>query len=45
MAKKGLNILLVGMLISGVALFSGCRRHSHGHKAEIIVDYIAKRWI
>jgi len=42
MAKKGLNILLVGMLISGVALFSGCRRHSHGHKAEFIVDYISE---
>jgi len=33
---------LVGMLISGVALFSGCRRHSHGHKAEFIVDYISE---
>jgi len=42
MAKKGLNILLVGMLISGVALFSGCRRNSHGHKAEFIVDYISE---
>jgi Spy/CpxP family protein refolding chaperone len=30
------------MLISGVSLFSGCRRHSHGHKAEFIVDYISE---
>jgi len=42
MLKKGLYFLLIGMLISGVALFSGCRRHSHGHKAEFIVDYISE---
>ena len=42
MLKKGLYILLIGMLISGVALFSGCRRHSHGHKAEFMVDYISE---
>ena len=42
MVKKGLYILLIGMLISGVAVFSGCRRHSHGHKAEFMVDYISE---
>jgi len=42
MVKKGLHILLIGMLISGVSLFSGCRRHSHGHKAEFMVDYISE---
>jgi Spy/CpxP family protein refolding chaperone len=42
MVRKGLYILLIGMLISGVALFSGCRRHSHGHKAEFMVDYISE---
>ena len=42
MVKKGLYILLIGMLVSGVALFSGCRRHSHGHKAEFMVDYISE---
>jgi len=42
MVKKGLHILLIGMLISGVAMFSGCRRHSHGHKAEFMVDYISE---
>lgn len=42
MIKKGLYISLIGMLISGVALFSGCRRHSHGHKAEFVVDYISE---
>jgi hypothetical protein len=30
------------MLISGVSLFSGCRRHSHSHKAEFMVDYISE---
>ncbi len=40
MVKKGLYILFIGMLVSGVALFSGCRRNSHGHKAEFVVDYI-----
>jgi len=42
MVKKGLHILLIGMLVSGAALFSGCRRHSDGHKAEFIVDYISE---
>ena len=42
MIKKGRYIALIGMLISGVALFSGCRRHSHGHKAEFVVDYISE---
>ena len=42
MVKKVLYILLIGMLISGVALFSGCRRHSRGHKAEFMVDYISE---
>jgi len=42
MVRKGLYILLIGMLISGVGLFSGCRRHSHGHKAEFMVDYISE---
>ena len=34
MVKKGLYILLIGMLISSVSLLSGCRRHSHGHMVE-----------
>ena len=42
MVKKGLYILMIGMLISGVALFSGCRRDSHSHKAEFMVDYISE---
>ncbi len=42
MIKKGLYISLIGMLISGVALFSGCRRHSSSHKAEFIADYISE---
>jgi len=35
-------ILMIGMLISGGAMFSGCRRHSHAHKAEFVVDYISE---
>ena len=42
MVKKGLHILIIGMLISGVALFSGCRRHSNAHKVEFMVDYISE---
>lgn len=42
MVKKGLYILLIGMLVSGAALFSGCRRHSQSHKAEFMVDYISE---
>ena len=42
MLRKGLYILLIGMLISGVAFFSGCRRHYHAHKAEFMVDYISE---
>ena len=42
MVRKGLYILLIGMLISGISLFSGCRRHSHGHKVEFMVDYISE---
>ena len=42
MVKKGFYILLIGMLISGVSLFSGCRRHSHSHKAEFMVDYVSE---
>jgi len=42
MVKKGRYILLIGMLISGVAFFSGCRRHYHAHKAEFMVDYISE---
>ena len=42
MLRKGLYILLIGMLISGVVFFSGCRRHYHAHKAEFMVDYISE---
>ena len=42
MAKKGLYILLIGMLVSSVLLLSSCRRHSHSHKAEFMVDYISE---
>ena len=42
MVKKGLYILMVTLLIGGVAGFTGCRRHSHAHKAEFMVDYISE---
>ena len=42
MVKKGLYFLLISILISGLGLFSGCRRSSHAHKAEFIVDYISE---
>ena len=42
MVKKALYISLIGLLVSGVAMISGCRRNSHGHKAEFMVDYISE---
>ena len=42
MLRKGLYILMVTFLIAGVAGFTGCRRHSHAHKAEFMVDYISE---
>jgi len=33
---------MIALLIAGVAAFSGCRRHSHAHKAEFMVDYISE---
>ena len=42
MVKKGAYILLVVVLISSLGFFSGCRRHSHAHKAEFMVDYITE---
>ena len=42
MVKKGIYILVIGILIGGLGLFSGCRRSSSAHKAEFIVDYISE---
>lgn len=42
MVKKSLNVFVVLLLIAGLAAFSGCRRHSHAHKAEFMVDYISE---
>ena len=42
MLKKGLTIALIGIFISGALIFTGCRSHSHEHKAEFMVDYIAE---
>ena len=42
MLKKGLYVLLIGILIAGLGLFTGCRRSSHAHKAEFLVDYISE---
>lgn len=42
MVKKAFYISVIGLLVSGVAMLSGCRRHSHAHKAEFLVDYISE---
>ncbi len=42
MAKNALKSLVVLLLIAGMAAFIGCRRHSHAHKAEFMVDYISE---
>ncbi len=42
MLKKGHYILLIGFLVASLGFFSGCRRHSHAHKAEFMVDYISE---
>ena len=42
MVKKGITISIIALLIAGVAGLSGCRRHSHAHKAEFMVDYITE---
>jgi Spy/CpxP family protein refolding chaperone len=42
MIKKGIYISMVALLIVGIAGLSGCRRHSHAHKAEFMVDYVTE---
>ena len=42
MLKKGLYFLLIGVLIAGLGLFTGCRRSSHAQKAEFMVDYVSE---
>ena len=42
MLRKGLYSSLIVLLIAAVAGFSGCRRHSHAHKAEFMVDYVSE---
>jgi len=42
MLKKGLYTSIIVLLIAGVVGFTGCRRHSHAHKAEFMVDYISE---
>ena len=42
MAKKVLKSFVVLLLIAGIAAFIGCRRHSHAHKAEFMVDYMSE---
>jgi Spy/CpxP family protein refolding chaperone len=42
MLKKSTYLLLAVILVSSLGFFSGCRRHSHAHKAEFMVDYIAE---
>ena len=42
MVRKGLYFLIISVLVSSLGLFSGCRRSSHAHKAEFMVDYISE---
>ena len=42
MLRKAQYILLIGLLVASLGFFSGCRRHSHAHKAEFMVDYISE---
>ena len=42
MVKKSLTIALIGIFISAILVFNGCRSHSANHKAEFMVDYIAE---
>jgi Spy/CpxP family protein refolding chaperone len=42
MVKKGTYILLIALLVASLGFFSGCRRGSHAHKADFILDYIVE---
>jgi Spy/CpxP family protein refolding chaperone len=42
MVKKGVTIALIGIFVSAVLVFNGCRSHSAHDKAEFMVDYIAE---
>jgi Spy/CpxP family protein refolding chaperone len=42
MVKKGTYILLIALLVASLGFFSGCRRGSHAHKAEFMIDYIVE---
>ena len=42
MVKKGTYILLIALLVASLGFFSGCRRSSHAHRAEFMIDYIVE---
>ena len=42
MVRKGLNFILIILLVLGIAAFSGCRRHGGHHRAEFMIDYVAE---
>ena len=42
MVRKGLNFTLIILLVLGIAVFSGCRRHGGHHRAEFMIDYVAE---
>ena len=42
MVKKRWFASMIALLLAGVAGFSGCRPHSHAHKADFMVDYISE---
>ena len=42
MVRRTGYIVLIGLLISGLLMFNGCRRHGPGKGAEFAVDYMTE---
>jgi len=42
MKKKTATISLVGILISGILIFTGCKHHGHHRGAEFMADYVGE---
>jgi len=42
MKKKAITISLTAMLITGLMMFTGCKRHGHHRGAEFMADYVGE---
>ena len=42
MVRKVSYITLIGVLVSGLAVYSGCRHHRHDRGAAFLVDYLSE---